>query len=110
MILTTEVREALERYRKNDADENAKEELADEMLRLFPPNYHDEITPERLVESGFSGHWYEGKGFSIDYYPRQQTAWCVYVDRKCAYSASAEFGPRNMGDVLELVQRCKEGM
>lgn len=117
MQLTTEVREALaiHRHTREVTDDSNRlrsyeaVSLADEMLRLFPPSYFDEITPERLIAAGF-----EKQSYLCKYRCRESSQ--VVIEIALNPLACWFYGfllpnrllPRNMGKVLELVERCKE--
>ena len=119
MILTTEVREALERYRNAEYSDDQlmqldRARMCDAFRTLFPPGYHDTITPERLELFGFcmkneiatiprQDDWIG----DLDLYYHIRTGEWRLPSRKFI---PKELRPRNMGEVLELVQRCKEGM
>ena len=128
MKLTTEVREALERWHRHDylevqgddvlADMAQKADamlLANGLAKMFPPGYHDPITPERLVELGgvlaqmsevvcfesCAEFWFSGCDIrQLHVYDNCRTAWI---------RIPSHLQPRNMGEVLELVERCKGG-
>ena len=114
MQLSDEVKAALERYRQGDIAIEDMGAICDEMLVKFPPNYHDEITPERLVEAGFQIR----DGFHCAEMPVTDVskAWLSHNLATGSWRlpsrrfAPPELIPRNMGEVLELVARCKEGM
>jgi len=110
MQLTTEVREVLERYRTDTHCRSDTDDLADAMLRLFPTNHHDPITPERLIAAEF-----EKQSYLFKYRDCESSQ--VVIEIAVHPSACLFYGvllpakllPRNMGEVLELIQRSKEG-
>lgn len=114
MQLTTEVREALSRVDAGGRCASVKDVglLANEMIRLFPSHYFDEITPEGLVQAGFYHHEetnrlvHPVKGGMVWY--EYRTSWMEPHFRVGGAYLVKETMPRNMGEVLELVQRCQE--
>jgi len=116
MQLSEEELNAIEQLRLRPGESYwAEKTLADAMLRLFPPGYFDQITPERLVELGgvlsqmsevvcfesCAEFWFSGCDIrQLHVYDKHRTTWI---------RIPSHLHPRNMGEVLELVARCKEG-